>query len=114
MAEIKRRFIEEPANMKLLIVVSKLLTGFDAPVETIEPTPYIEQAVAPATPLTATATPTPTNATTATSQHCAITVRYSMGLNAMTSDTTYRRKVTTSGGCTRLARPLIRNAIPTP
>jgi len=29
--EIKRRFIEEPANMKLLIVVSKLLTGFDAP-----------------------------------------------------------------------------------
>lgn len=30
-AEIKRRFIEEPANTKLLIVVSKLLTGFDAP-----------------------------------------------------------------------------------
>jgi type I restriction enzyme, R subunit len=29
--EIKRRFIEEPANMKLMIVVSKLLTGFDAP-----------------------------------------------------------------------------------
>jgi type I restriction enzyme R subunit len=29
--EIKRRFIEEPANLKLLIVVSKLLTGFDAP-----------------------------------------------------------------------------------
>jgi type I restriction enzyme R subunit len=29
--EAKRRFIEEPANMKLLIVVSKLLTGFDAP-----------------------------------------------------------------------------------
>ena len=29
--EIKRRFIEEPANTKLLIVVSKLLTGFDAP-----------------------------------------------------------------------------------
>ena len=28
---VKRRFIEEPANMKLLIVVSKLLTGFDAP-----------------------------------------------------------------------------------
>ncbi|WP_169080319.1 chromosomal replication initiator protein DnaA [Microcella alkalica] len=27
--------------------------GFDAPVETIEPTPYIEQTVAPATPLTA-------------------------------------------------------------
>jgi type I restriction enzyme, R subunit len=27
----KRRFIEEPANCKLLIVVSKLLTGFDAP-----------------------------------------------------------------------------------
>ena len=27
----KCRFIEEPANLKLLIVVSKLLTGFDAP-----------------------------------------------------------------------------------
>ncbi|HFD86613.1 MAG TPA: type I restriction endonuclease subunit R, partial [Gammaproteobacteria bacterium] len=29
--ETRRRFIEEPANMKLLMVVSKLLTGFDAP-----------------------------------------------------------------------------------
>ena len=29
--EVKRRFIEEPVQMKLLIVVSKLLTGFDAP-----------------------------------------------------------------------------------
>ncbi len=29
--EVKRRFIEEPANMKVLVVVSKLLTGFDAP-----------------------------------------------------------------------------------
>lgn len=29
--EVKRRFIHEPANLKLLIVVSKLLTGFDAP-----------------------------------------------------------------------------------
>ena len=29
--EMKRRFIKEPANCKLLIVVSKLLTGFDAP-----------------------------------------------------------------------------------
>lgn len=29
--EMKHRFIEEPANCKLLIVVSKLLTGFDAP-----------------------------------------------------------------------------------
>jgi type I restriction enzyme R subunit len=29
--ETKRRFIKEPAKMKLLIVVSKLLTGFDAP-----------------------------------------------------------------------------------
>ena len=29
--EMKRRFIEEPASCKLLIVVSKLLTGFDAP-----------------------------------------------------------------------------------
>jgi type I restriction enzyme R subunit len=30
-AETKRKFIEEPAQMKLLIVVDKLLTGFDAP-----------------------------------------------------------------------------------
>lgn len=30
-AEAKRRFINEPANMKLLIVIDKLLTGFDAP-----------------------------------------------------------------------------------
>ncbi|ANQ83089.1 Type I restriction-modification system, restriction subunit R [Azoarcus olearius] len=29
--EVKRRFKDEPANLKLLIVVSKLLTGFDAP-----------------------------------------------------------------------------------
>ena len=29
--EIKRRFIKEPVNLKLVIVVSKLLTGFDAP-----------------------------------------------------------------------------------
>lgn len=29
--EANRKFIEEPANMKLLIVVDKLLTGFDAP-----------------------------------------------------------------------------------
>lgn len=29
--QIKHRFIHEPANCKLLIVVSKLLTGFDAP-----------------------------------------------------------------------------------
>lgn len=29
--EMKRRFKEEPSNCKLLIVVSKLLTGFDAP-----------------------------------------------------------------------------------
>jgi type I restriction enzyme R subunit len=30
-AETKERFINEPAQMKLLIVVDKLLTGFDAP-----------------------------------------------------------------------------------
>lgn len=30
-SEMKRRFKDEPANCKLLIVVSKLLTGFDAP-----------------------------------------------------------------------------------
>ena len=29
--EVTRKFIEEPAQMKLLIVVDKLLTGFDAP-----------------------------------------------------------------------------------
>ncbi len=29
--EVKRRFVKEPALMKLLIVVDKLLTGFDAP-----------------------------------------------------------------------------------
>ena len=29
--EAKRKFVEEPAQMKLLIVVDKLLTGFDAP-----------------------------------------------------------------------------------
>jgi type I restriction enzyme R subunit len=29
--QTKERFIKEPANLKLLIVVSKLLTGFDAP-----------------------------------------------------------------------------------
>ena len=29
--EVKQRFIEEPGRMKLLIVVDKLLTGFDAP-----------------------------------------------------------------------------------
>lgn len=30
-AEVKTKFINEPAQMKLLIVVDKLLTGFDAP-----------------------------------------------------------------------------------
>jgi type I restriction enzyme R subunit len=29
--EVKRRFVREPGRMKLLIVVDKLLTGFDAP-----------------------------------------------------------------------------------
>ena len=29
--EVKKRFIAEPGQMKLLIVVDKLLTGFDAP-----------------------------------------------------------------------------------
>ena len=29
--EVKRRFVEDPGQMKLLIVVDKLLTGFDAP-----------------------------------------------------------------------------------
>ncbi|WP_409033305.1 type I restriction enzyme subunit R domain-containing protein, partial [Klebsiella pneumoniae] len=29
--EVKQRFIKEPGQMRLLIVVDKLLTGFDAP-----------------------------------------------------------------------------------
>jgi hypothetical protein len=29
--DAKRLFIEQPANMRLLMVVDKLLTGFDAP-----------------------------------------------------------------------------------
>ena len=29
--EVKQRFIKEPANLRLLVVVDKLLTGFDAP-----------------------------------------------------------------------------------
>ena len=29
--EVKKRFVDEPGHMKLLIVVDKLLTGFDAP-----------------------------------------------------------------------------------
>ena len=29
--EVKKRFVEQPGQMKLLIVVDKLLTGFDAP-----------------------------------------------------------------------------------
>lgn len=29
--EVKKQFVDEPANMQLLIVVDKLLTGFDAP-----------------------------------------------------------------------------------
>lgn len=32
--EVKKKFVEEPAQMKLLIVVNKLLTGFDAPAAT--------------------------------------------------------------------------------
>lgn len=33
--EVKKRFIEQPGQMKLLIVVDKLLTGFDAPPATV-------------------------------------------------------------------------------
>ncbi len=29
--DVKKKFVDEPAQMKLLIVVDKLLTGFDAP-----------------------------------------------------------------------------------
>lgn len=38
--EVKKKFVEEPAQMKLLIVVNKLLTGFDAPSATYL---YIDQ-----------------------------------------------------------------------
>ena len=40
--EVKKRFIEEPGQMKLLIVVDKLLTGFDAPPATYL---YIDKAM---------------------------------------------------------------------
>jgi len=40
--EVKKQFIKEPANMKLLIVVDKLLTGFDAPSATYI---YIDKAM---------------------------------------------------------------------
>ena len=33
--DIKKRFVEDPGQMKLLIVVDKLLTGFDAPPATV-------------------------------------------------------------------------------
>jgi type I restriction enzyme R subunit len=29
--EIKKKFVDEPSQIKLLVVVDKLLTGFDAP-----------------------------------------------------------------------------------
>jgi type I restriction enzyme R subunit len=38
--EVKRRFVKEPGQMRLLIVVDKLLTGFDAPSATY---PYIDK-----------------------------------------------------------------------
>lgn len=38
--QVKKKFIDEPAQMKLLIVVNKLLTGFDAPSATYL---YIDQ-----------------------------------------------------------------------
>ncbi|MBD1813105.1 type I restriction endonuclease subunit R [Microcoleus vaginatus DQ-U2] len=38
--EVKKKFVDEPAQMKLLIVVNKLLTGFDAPPATYL---YIDQ-----------------------------------------------------------------------
>ena len=40
--EVKKRFIEQPGQMKLLIVVDKLLTGFDAPPATYL---YIDKAM---------------------------------------------------------------------
>src|SRR5260221_14074572 len=38
--DVKKRFSEQPGQMKLLIVVDKLLTGFDAPPAT---SPYIDK-----------------------------------------------------------------------
>ena len=40
--EVKKRFVDEPGRMKLLIVVDKLLTGFDAPPATYL---YIDKAM---------------------------------------------------------------------
>lgn len=40
--EVKRRFVDEPGQMKLLVVVDKLLTGFDAPPATYL---YIDKAM---------------------------------------------------------------------
>ncbi|MEM6328331.1 MAG: HsdR family type I site-specific deoxyribonuclease, partial [Bacteroidota bacterium] len=40
--DVKRRFVKDPAQMKLLIVVDKLLTGFDAPPATYL---YIDKAM---------------------------------------------------------------------
>ena len=40
--EMKKKFVDEPAQMKLLIVVDKLLTGFDAPAATYL---YIDKAM---------------------------------------------------------------------
>lgn len=40
--EVKKKFVDEPAQMKLLIVVDKLLTGFDAPAATYL---YIDKAM---------------------------------------------------------------------
>ena len=40
--DVKKRFVEEPGQMKLLIVVDKLLTGFDAPPATYL---YIDKAM---------------------------------------------------------------------
>ena len=40
--EVKRRFVDQPGQMKLLIVVDKLLTGFDAPPATYL---YIDKAM---------------------------------------------------------------------
>nr|MDA3923602.1 HsdR family type I site-specific deoxyribonuclease [Kiritimatiellia bacterium] len=43
--QVKKRFIDEPGQMRLLIVVDKLLTGFDAPTAVSLGKPALEQLV---------------------------------------------------------------------
>ena len=91
--EAKRRFIEEPAQMKLLIVVSKLLTGFDAPSCT-----YIYSTTncatttcsRPSVARTASTATTRTTVTSSTSRSCSARCRRRSPSTARTSWTPIR------------------------